>query len=98
MAHGLLWAVGVRGPLLARWSGLLVRVDHFVAKLNRVITGWGRFFRMGEPRHVGRWLDRWILRRLRAFLANRWRAANWRRYPDVFFYRRLGLGSFREFS
>ena len=74
------------------------RVDQIVAKLNPVIMGWGRYFRIGEMRHVGRRLDRWILRRLRAFLAKRWRTANWRRYPDSFFYRRLGLRSLREFS
>ncbi len=75
-----------------------LRVDRIVAQLNPVITGWGRFFRIGELRCVGRRLDRWILRRLRAFLAKRWRTANWRRYPDAFFYRRLGLRSLREFS
>lgn len=75
-----------------------VRVDQIVAQLNPVITGWGRFFRIGELRRVGQRLDRWILRRLRAFLAKRWRTANWRRYSDGFFYRRLGLRSLREFS
>jgi len=55
-------------------------VDQLVAALNPVITGWGRFFRIGELRQVGHRLDRWILRRLRAYMARRWRTANWRRY------------------
>ena len=75
-----------------------LRVDQIVAQLNPVITGWGRYFRIGELRHVGQRLDRWILRRLRAYMAKRWRTANWRRYTDMFFYRRLGLRSLREFS
>jgi RNA-directed DNA polymerase len=75
-----------------------MRLDHIVTKLNPVLTGWGRYFRIGELRRVGRRLDRWTLRRLRAILAKRWRTANWRRYPDSFFYRRLGLRTLREFS
>ena len=34
-----------------------VRVDQIVAQLNPVITGWGRFFRIGELRRVGQRLD-----------------------------------------
>jgi len=75
-----------------------VRMDQIVAQLNPVITGWGRFFRIDELRRVGQRLDRWVLRRLRAFLAKRWRTANWRRYSEGFFYRRPGLRSLREFS
>ncbi len=74
------------------------RVDQIVAEINPVITGWGRYFRIGDLRRVVRRLDRWILRRLRAFLAKRWRTDNWRRYTDVFFYRRLGLRSLQMFA
>jgi group II intron reverse transcriptase/maturase len=74
------------------------RVDQVVPELNPVIIGWGRSFRIGELRERGRRLGRWILRRLRAFLAKRWRTANWRRYPDHFFYRRLGLRSLQMFA
>ncbi len=74
------------------------RVDQIVAELNPVIMGWGRYFRIGDLRGVGCRLDRWILRRLRAFLAKRWRTANWRRYSDGFFYRRLGLRSLQVFA
>jgi group II intron reverse transcriptase/maturase len=74
------------------------RVDQIVAELNPVITGWGRYFRISDLRRVVRRLDRWILRRLRAFLAKRWRTDNWRRYTEVFFYRRLGLCSLRTFA
>jgi RNA-directed DNA polymerase len=74
------------------------RADEIVALLNPVLRGWGRFFRIGDLRRIGRRLDRWILRRLRAFLAKRWRTANWRRYSETFFYRRLGLHSLRMYS
>lgn len=74
------------------------RADEIVVLLNPVLRGWGRFFRIGDLRRTGRQLDRWILRRLRAFMAKRWRTANWRRYPETFFYRRLGLHSLRIYS
>jgi group II intron reverse transcriptase/maturase len=74
------------------------RVDQIVADLNPVITGWGRYFRIGDLQRVAPRLDRWILRRLRAFLAKRWRTTNWRRYPDSFVYRRLGLRALRTFA
>jgi len=75
-----------------------LRVNEIVALLNPVLRGWGRFFRIGDLRQIGRRLDRWILRRLRAFMAKRWRTANWRRYSDAFFHRRLGLHSLRTYS
>jgi group II intron reverse transcriptase/maturase len=74
------------------------RVDQLVAALNPVVRGWGGYFRIGELRRIGQRLDRWILRRLRAFMAKRWRTANWRRYPNAFFYRRMGLCALRDFS
>jgi group II intron reverse transcriptase/maturase len=74
------------------------RVDQIVAELNLVITGWGHYFRISDLQRVVRRLDRWILRRLRAFLAKRWCTANWRRYPDSFVYRRLGLRALRTFA
>jgi len=74
------------------------RADEIVALLNPVLRGWGRFFRIGDLRRMGRRLDRWILRRLRAFMAKRWRTSNWRRYSETFFYRRLGLHALRIYS
>ena len=74
------------------------RVDQVVALLNPVLRGWRRYFRIGDLRRLGRRLDRWVLWRLRAFMAKRWRTANWRRYPDPFFYRRLGLHSLQKGS
>jgi hypothetical protein len=74
------------------------RADEIVALLNPVLRGWGRFFQIGDLRRIGRRLDRWILRRLRALMAKRWRTANWRRYSETFFYRRLRLHSLRMYS
>ncbi len=74
------------------------RVDQVVGLLNPVLRGWWRYFRIGDLRRLGWRLDRWVLRRLRAYMAKRWRTANWRRYPDPFFYRRLGLHSLQRGS
>jgi len=74
------------------------RVDQIVALLNPVLRGWGRYFRIGDLRRLGRRLDRWVRRRLRAYMAKRWRTTNWRRYSDSFFHRRLGLYSLQRSS
>ncbi len=74
------------------------RTDELVALLNPVLRGWRRYFRIGDLRRLGWRLDRWVLWWLRAYVAKRWRTANWRRYPDPFFYRRLGLYSLQRGS
>jgi hypothetical protein len=76
------------------------RINELVGLANPVLRGWKQYFRIGDLRKLGRrlGLDRWVLRRLRACLAKRWRTANWRRYPDPFFYRCLGLYSLQRGS
>jgi len=71
-------------------------MNELVALLTPMVRGWGRYFGIGDLRRVGRRLDRWVLRRLRVFMAQRRRTANWRRYPDSFFYYRLGLYSLQK--
>lgn len=74
------------------------RIHELVGLLNPVLRGWRQFFRRGDLRRLGWRLDRWVLRRLRAYMAKRWRTTNWRRYPAPFFYRRLGLYSLQRGS
>src|SRR5207247_6701991 len=47
--------------------------------------------RRGEVAGLFDRYDRWITRRLRAFVAKRWRTGLWRRYPDQWFWFHLGL-------
>jgi len=62
-----------------------------VSRLNRYVRGWGEYFKRAEVAGLFDRYDRWITRRLRAFVAKRWRNGLWRRYPDQWFWFHLGL-------
>ena len=49
------------------------------------------YFKRAEVAGLFDRYDRWITRRLRAFVAKRWRNGLWRRYPDQWFWFHLGL-------
>jgi hypothetical protein len=51
----------------------------------------GEYFKRAEVAGLFDRYDRWITRRLRAFVAKRWRNGLWRRYPDQWFWFHLGL-------
>lgn len=75
--------------LTRRTAGKSLRV--MVSRLDRYVRGWGEYFKRGQVSGVFDRLDRWITRRLRAFMAKRWRNGLWRRYPDQYFWFHLGL-------
>lgn len=75
--------------LTRRMAGVNLRT--MVARLDRYVRGWGEYFKRAQVAGVFDRLDRWITRRLRAFLAKRWRNGLWRRYPDQFFWFHLDL-------
>ena len=62
-----------------------------VFRLDRYLRGYGEYFKRAQVSGVFDRYDRWILRRLRAFVAKRWRNGLWRRYPDRYFWVHLGL-------
>jgi hypothetical protein len=75
---------------LTRWTaGMNLRT--LVARVVRYLRGWGKYFTRAQVAGVFDRLDRWITRRLRAFLVKRWRNGLWRRYPNQFFWFRLHL-------
>jgi len=62
-----------------------------VRRLDRYVRGWGEYFKRAQLSGVFYKHDRWILRRLRAYKAKRWRNGLWRRYSDKYFWFQLGL-------
>lgn len=62
-----------------------------IAQINPVIRGWGTFYRKAHVRRLFNRLDRWIERRLYAFLAKRWRNGKWRTYPSSRLIGEFGL-------
>jgi RNA-directed DNA polymerase len=75
--------------LTRRTAGKSLRA--LVSRLDRYLRGWGEYFKRAQVAGVFDRHDRWILRRLRAFVAKRWRNGLWRRYPDRYFWVHLGL-------
>ncbi len=75
--------------LTRRTAGKSLRA--LVFRLDRYVRGWGEYFKRAQLAGVFYRLDRWITRRLRAFVAKRWRNGLWRRYPDQYFWFHLGL-------
>jgi group II intron reverse transcriptase/maturase len=75
--------------LTRRTAGKSLRA--MVSRLNRYVRGWGEYFKRAEASGVFDRHDRWITRRLRAYVAKRWRNGLWRRYPDQYFWFHLGL-------
>jgi group II intron reverse transcriptase/maturase len=73
--------------LTRRTAGKSLRV--MVFRLNRYVRGWGEYFKRAEAAGVFDRHDRWITRRLRAYVAKRWRNGLWRRYPDQYFWFQL---------
>jgi RNA-directed DNA polymerase len=75
--------------LTRRTAGRSLRV--VLSRLDRYVRGWGEYFKRAEVAGVFDRYDRWITRRLRAYLAKRWRNGLWRKYPDQWFWFHLGL-------
>ncbi len=75
--------------LTRRTAGRSLRV--VLSRLDRYVRGWGEYFKRAEVAGVFNRYDRWITRRLRAYLAKRWRNGLWRTYPDQWFWFHLGL-------
>lgn len=61
--------------------------------LNPVIRGWGQHFAKASVKGLFWKLDRWICRRIRAFIAKRTRNQVGRRLPDGVLFQQRGLVS-----
>jgi RNA-directed DNA polymerase len=68
-----------------------VRLCEMIAAINPIIRGWGNYYRKAHVRKLFHQLDGWIERRLRSFVAKRWRNATWRQYPTRRLVTELGL-------
>jgi group II intron reverse transcriptase/maturase len=68
-----------------------IPLAELILRINPVIRGWGQYFRKAHVRVFFNRLDRWIERRLYAFLAKKWRNGMWRRYPSQTLIREYGL-------
>ena len=55
-----------------------VRLRDVIEAINPVIRGWGNYYRKAHVRKLFHRMDGWIERRLRSFVAKKWRNTVWR--------------------
>jgi len=78
--------------ITSRWTGGRA-VGETIAEMNRVLRGWGRYFRCGNPRqsmarinhHAKERLRKWLMRRRQR------RGPGYTQYPARRLYGELGL-------
>jgi group II intron reverse transcriptase/maturase len=68
-----------------------VKLSEMIRRMNQLLRGWGNYYRKAHVRTLFYKLDRWILRRVRAFIAKRWRNQGHVRYPDAALWEHHGL-------
>ena len=74
-------------------NSVLKDVPERVAELNRVLIGWGNYFRIGSVSRAYRAVDAHTRRRLRHGLCRKHKrqGSGTSRYSDVYLYEQLGL-------
>lgn len=70
-----------------------MRLTEMVKELNRVVVGWGNYFRWGNVKRLFWRLDCWVRRRVKAFKAKRWCVRYLDKYTSGFIHNCLGLKS-----
>jgi group II intron reverse transcriptase/maturase len=68
-----------------------VRLRDVIEAINPIIRGWGNYYRKAHVRKLFHRMDGWIERRLRSFVAKKWRNTAWRRYPLPRLVQEFGL-------
>lgn len=68
-----------------------MKIAEMIKELNRVIVGWGNFFKLGNVKSLFWRLDCWIRRRVKAFKAKRWGSIHPVWYTSRFMHNCLGL-------
>lgn len=68
-----------------------VKLAEMIQQLNRLLRGWGNYYRKAHVRTLFYRLDCWILRRIWAFIAKKWRNQAWEKHPNRVLWDRYGL-------
>ena len=66
-------------------------LQEMIDRINPIIRGWGTFYRKADVRRLFHRLDGWIVQRLYASVAKRWRNTMWRRYSTSRLITEFGL-------
>lgn len=66
-------------------------VEEMVKYLNQVLRGWGNYYRRANVKRMFWRLDKWIARRVWAFMAKRWKNQLYKNHPPGYLRDDLGL-------
>ena len=79
------------GQTSREWLGL--DTEEIVGRLNRLLRGWGNYFRLGTVSAAYRTVTAHVCHRLRQWLGRKFgvRRWGWSRYPDRYLHETLGL-------
>jgi group II intron reverse transcriptase/maturase len=69
------------------------RPQELIRRLNPVLRGWGNYYRKAHVRGIFWRLDKWIVRRVRAHIASKWRNQAHECYPNQRLWGHYGLVS-----
>jgi hypothetical protein len=70
-----------------------VSVGDLLRQLSGYVRGWGTYFTRATNWALFRKLDKWVARRVWAFISKRWKSYTWKRYPRKRLYGECGLAS-----
>jgi Group II intron, maturase-specific domain len=71
----------------------LLDVDQQIGRINRKLSGWSNYFRMGSVSKAYRAVDGHVRHRVRQWLRAKFkvRTRGWTRFPDKYLHQELGL-------
>jgi len=75
------------------WRSQPIKVGELLRRLSVYLRGWGTYFTRATHWVLFRKLDKWVARRVWAFIAKRWKSYTWQRYPYRRLYGECGLVS-----
>jgi len=70
-----------------------IKLGELLRRLSVYLRGWGTYFTRATNWALFRKLDKWVARRVWAFIAKRWKSYTWKRYPSQRLYGECGLVS-----
>src|SRR5438309_5437573 len=68
-----------------------LKTKELIERLNRILRGWGNYYKKAHVRKLFNRLNRWIVRRIWSHRFKRWRNLGWRVLPERTLYREYGL-------
>jgi group II intron reverse transcriptase/maturase len=67
------------------------KLSELIRRLNPVLRGWGNYYRKAHVKSLFWDLDKWVVRRIHAHIAKKWRNKAYEKYPTAVLRNHYGL-------